>query len=205
MALYLHRFQGKCAAGDQFTYGWHANSLRDLATAQAAAVAWNATVWNGAAAGNGYRDHVTADVSMLNVITTTIDPFTGKQLARADTAQVIAGVAGGNSMGADVALCVSLRTSLPQRRGRGRFYLPQPAASQLTTQGRVLPDLINDLIDSLTSAWTTYDSGTDRPVLYGPTDRIIRNIVSFDIGDLYDTQRRRENKVTEARTTHVMP
>ena len=72
MALYLHRFQGKCATGDQFTYGWHANSLRDLATAQGAAVSWNATLWTGGLAGNGLRDHVTADVSMLNVTTTTM-------------------------------------------------------------------------------------------------------------------------------------
>lgn len=205
MTLYLHRFQGKCAGGDQFIYGWHANSARTLANAQAAAVTWNAVVWNGAAAGNGFKDHVTADVSMLNVTTTEINILTGKQLARADTAQVIPGVAAGNAMPADVALVISKRTSLPTRAGRGRMYLPQPAASQLTTQGRVLPDLVNDLIDSLTAAWTGYNSGTDRPVIFGRATHSTLNLTSFDVGDLYDTQRRRENKVTEARVTHVMP
>jgi len=205
MTLYLHRFQGNLAAGDQFNYSWWASSTRSLAAAQAAAVTWNAAVWNGASAGNGYKDHVTAGVSMLNVTTSTIDQPTGKQLARVDTGQVIAGVAAAPAMSADTALVVSLRSDLPQVAGRGRFYLPQPAASQLTTTGRVLADLITDLMASLTAAWTGYVSAVDRPVLYGRTSRLTRNLVSFDIGDLYGTQRRRENKLVEGRTSAAMP
>lgn len=205
MVLYYHRFSGTLAAGDQFNYGWYSTSIRSLAAAQAAAVTWNAVLWNGASAGNGFKDHATAGVSMQNVTTVSVDQLTGKQLARTDTAQVIAGVAGGNALPADVALCVSTRTDLPQRKGRGRFYLPQPAESNLTATGRVLPDLINDLIAALTSAWAGYNSASDRPVLYSRTDRLARNLVSFNIGDLWDTQRRRENKVLESRTNGAMP
>lgn len=205
MSVFRHRFVGKCAAGDTFVYQWYAESIRTIAQAQLAAVAWNAAVWNGATAGNGYKDHVTADVSMLTVITAEIAASTGKQLQRAETAQVIAGVAAGNSLSADCCMVVSLRSSLPQRTGRGRFYMPQPAALNLTTQGRITADMTNDILAALTAAWGAYDTGIDRPVIYSPTFRLTRPIISFDIPDLFTTQRRRENKVTQTRVTAAMP
>lgn len=205
MPLYLHRFIGKCAAGDQFSYGWHANSIRSIDDAHAAAIVWNQVVWNGATAGNGWRDHVTADVSMLDVITVEKNVADGKQLAARETGQVIAGVAAGNAMPADVALVVSLKTALPQRTGRGRFYLPQPAVSAGTALGRVSADTQNDVVAALAAAWAGYNTGVDKPVVYSPTFRVIRTVTTFNVGDLWDTQRRRENKVTELRVPANMP
>lgn len=205
MPLYKHTFIGKCAAGDQFSYSWCANSIRDIDTAHAAVLVWNQTLWNGAVVGNGYKDHVTADVSMISVKTAELNMADGKQLALRQNGQVIAGVAAGNALPADVALVVSLRTAFPQVSGRGRFYLPQPAASQLTSLGKVAADIVSDTMASLTAAWAAYNTGVDRPVIYSPTFNLTRTLTSFDIGDLYDTQRRRENKVTEVRTTAAMP
>jgi hypothetical protein len=205
MTLFLHKFQGKCAAGDQFTYSWWANSTRSLAAAQTAAWDWNAALWLGAVAGNGLRDHLPVDVAMQNVTTVIIEQATGKQLARADTAQLVGGVVLDNALPADVALCVSLRSNLPQRAGRGRFYLPQPAATQTTSEGRVAPDFVADVVASLTAAWAAYNTASDRPVIYGRTSRLLQGIVNFNVGDLFDTQRRRENKVSEARTVAAMP
>lgn len=205
MTLYKHVFTGMCAAGDQFNYGWYANSLRTLAAAQTAALAWNSTLWNGAVAGNGYQDHCSTDVAVTQVKTVEIDPATGKQLALAVDGQSISGASAAFAMPADSALVVSLRTAFPQRSGRGRFYLPQPSIDSISSTGRVLADVINDTIASLTAAWTAYNSGVERPVIYSPTFRLTRNVTNFDIGDLFDTQRRRENKLTEARTTAGMP
>ena len=55
------------------------------------------------------------------------------------------------------------------------------------------------------SAWAGYNTSNDRPVIYSRTGRSFVNITSFDIGDLFDTQRRRENKLLEARSTSAMP
>lgn len=205
MALYKHIFTGICAAGDGFSYQWHANSIRDIATAHGAAIVWNQTLWNGAVAGNGYKDHVTGLVQMASVKTVQIDVATGKQLALRQTGQIIAGTVVGDCMPADVSLVVSLRTAFPQRSGRGRFYLPQPSNAQVTATGRVAADIINDTNASLAAAWAGYNTGVDRPVIYSPTFRLTRDLVSWDIGDLYDTQRRRENKVTEVRQGGNMP
>lgn len=205
MPLYQHRFSGHTASSETFMYTWWANSIRSAADAHAAAIAWNALLWNGAVAGNGYKDHVTANVGMDNVTTVTITQATGLQTARLDSAQAIPGVAAGAPFPADVALVISLRSNLANRQGRGRFYLPQPAASQTTATGRVLADLITDLGASLAAAWAGYNTTNDRPVIYSRTSKQIQNVVSFNVGDLFDTQRRRENKLLEARTVTAMP
>jgi hypothetical protein len=205
MTLYLHRFTGSLAAGDMFTYAWHANSGRSLALAQLAAVGWNADVWNGASAGNGYKDHVTAGVSMLTVTTVSINPATGKQINRADTNQVIAGVAAGNALPGKTSTIVSTRTELATRAGRGRFHMPQPAVSQVTSTGRVLADLVSDLIDSLVAAWTGYNTATDIPVIYHKALGTTDVITNFDVPDLFGCLTTRDNKVLAARSTAVMP
>lgn len=205
MPLYQHRFLGHTADGDNWMYSWWATSNRNLVDAQAAAVAWNAALWAGATAGNGLEDHVTAQVGNASVTTVTVDVLTGLQSARVDTAQVINGVAAGNALPADVALVVSLRTGLANRRGRGRFYLPQPAASNLTVNGRVLADFVTDLSASLDAAWGVYNTATDIPVVYSRTARATNPITTFDIGNLYDTQRGRESSQVEARTSTIMP
>lgn len=205
MPLYQHRFLGHTADGDNWMYSWWATSNRNLVDAQAAAVAWNATLWAGATAGNGLEDHVTAQVGNDSVTTVTVDVLTGLQSARVDTAQAIVGVAAGNALPADVALVVSCRTGLANRRGRGRFYLPQPAASQLTVNGRVLADFITDVSASLQAAWDTYNTATDIPVVYSRTGKFTTPMTSFDIGNLYDTQRGRESSQVEARTSTIMP
>jgi hypothetical protein len=205
MALYVHRFQGVNAAGDQFTYSWWSNSVRTLAAANGAAMTWNATLWNGATAGNGLKDHCNAGTAMQNVSTIQIEQTTGKQLARIDASQTIAGTNAANPLPADVALVVSLRTALPQRSGRGRFYLPQLSVADVTSTGKVGADAITDLMNNLLAAWTAYNTASDRPVLYGRTSRLLQNIVTWNIGDLFDTQRRRENKITEVRSQGTMP
>lgn len=205
MPLYQHRFTGHTASNETFMYTWWANSIRSLADAQTAAVAWNVLLWNGATAGNGYQDHVTTNVGVDNVTTVTIDPLTGLQSARVDTGVTEDGVVVGTPMPADVCLVVSLRSALANRRGRGRFYLPQPATATLTSDGRVIADLITDLGASLAAAWASYNTANDRPVIYSRTGRNFVNITSFNVGDLFDTQRRRENKLLEARTVTAMP
>lgn len=205
MPLYRHVFQGKCAAGDQFSYHWCADSVRSLSAAHSAAVVWNDTLWNGSVAGNGYQDHCTADVAMQEVVTTQLDVATGKGLAQARSGQSIAGVVAGNALPADVCMVVTLRSALPQITGRGRFSLPQPSTGQLTSVGRWVADFINDVVASLDAAWAAYETVNDHLVIYSTTYRVTRDVVKYDISDLAGTQRRRENKLTATRTSGVLP
>lgn len=205
MPLYQHRFQGHCAAGDMFIYSWWAEDTRDIDAAHGAAVDWNALLWAGAGGVGGYDEMVTANVGVDLVITGQIAMATGTQEARRETAQSLDGTAAGSPLPADVALVVSLRTMLANRRGRGRFYLPQPAVNQVTATGRVVQASITGLVAALEAAWAGYNAATSRPVVYSRTARSVQDITSFDVGDLFDTQRRRENDLLQVRTTETMP
>lgn len=204
MALYLHRFQGVCASGDSFGFSWWSDSTSNLATAQAGAVAWAGDLWAGPGAGLGWQDQITAGVQLTRVATSTIDIATGLQSAIAEDTVALPGLAAGNAMPADVALVVSLRTELANRRGRGRFYLPQPAALTLTADGRYTQALATELVTALEAAWQGYTT-VGNPVVYSRVGRSIETVTSFDVGDLFDSQRRRENALAETRTTSAMP
>lgn len=191
--------------GDIFMFSWWADDSRTTAVANAAAVVWATTLWDGATAGNGLSDHLTTAVGLDLVSTGRIDVATGGQDELIESPVSLVGADAGSALPGDVALVVSLRTNLANRRGRGRFYLPQPAASSLTSDGKVNADTINDIIASLQAAWGPYNSATAAPVVYSRTGRITTPVVRFDIGNLFDTQRRRENAVTESRTSSTMP
>lgn len=205
MALYQHRFGGHTAAGENWMFTWWADSSRSSGDAQAAAIQWATDLWAGATAGNGLEDHLPTTVGLDTVTTVQVTTATGVQITRQDNALSLDGVSASNTLPSDVSVVVSLRTATPTRAGRGRFYLPPGIVADVTSTGRVLADFITDLTASLTAAWTGYNSASDTPVVYSRTQRVTRNIVSFNLGDLFDTQRGREGNLVEARTSTSMP
>jgi len=186
-------------------FTWWADSARSSGDAHAAAEAWVSALYAGATAGNGLEDHTATTVGLDSVTTVLVDAATGTQITRVDSALSIDGVSASNTLPSDNAVVVSLRTATPTRSGRGRFYLPPVTVTDVETTGRVLADLITDLSASLTTAWTGYNSASDTPVVYSRTQRLFRPVTSFDIGDLFDTQRGREDNLVEARTSASMP
>lgn len=203
MALYQHRFIGAQDAGDDFVFAWWSDSAASIDTAQAAAVQWLSDLVAGPSAGNGLQDRITSGVSFSFVRTGLINVADGQQQQLRETAVTHAGVATGNSLPADVALVCSLRTDLANRRGRGRFYLP--ALSTITvTAGKLTTSHQVALADALEFAWNGYSS-TGSPVVYSRTSRAFQPVVTFDVGNLFDTQRRREAQITEVREARTMP
>lgn len=198
MALYQHRFGGHCASGDIFVFSWWSDSAGDIASVQAAAVSWATTFWTG------YDTICTAGVGLDTVRTGLIDPATGQQQELAEDGVALVGVAAGNALPADCAIVASLRTNLANRRGRGRFYLPQPAAATLAADGRMAVGINGDVADALASAWSGF-SGTGSPVVYSRVNRSTQVVTTFNVGDIYDTQRRRENSLVESRESRPMP
>lgn len=205
MPLYRHRFSGTCAAGDIFVFTWWSDSSLSTEQANSAAVSWIDTVWNGDGTNVGYGDHVTTDVTVTQVSTGEVDISSGQQQTLAETSVTHAGVATGSAMPADVAIVVTLRSILANRSGRGRFYLPQPAVSTASALGRIGSTVQSDLVTILQSAWSDAVTAGLTPVIYSRTYSALRTISRYGVGDLFDTQRSRENQLSETRTMMDMP
>jgi hypothetical protein len=204
MALYQHRFQGVLPAGDIFVFSWWSESSVTIDTAQGKAVQWAADFWAGESGTNGYGSLCTAGVVLQRVSTGEITMATGQQQSLRETDVTHAGTATGSALPGDVALVVSLRTALANRSGRGRFYLPQPAASALADDGRVATAAQTAVADAAAFAWTGSNDSLG-PVVYSRTKRTTQVISTFNVGNLFDTQRRRENALVEVRTSRTMP
>ncbi|WP_299315199.1 hypothetical protein [uncultured Halomonas sp.] len=204
MPLFQHRFGGGLAAGDVWQFTWWADHPGGVTSANNDAVAWLSAFWGGPAGTDGYGAIVTADVTATTVTTGEIDIATGQQISRADAVVTLAGTAAVDALPADVAIVVSLRTTLANRRGRGRFYLPQPSVQALTATGRMEPGIRTQVLDALDFAWQSY-TATGSPVVYSRTGRFTTPVSTYDIGDLFDTQRGRENALVESRESRDMP
>lgn len=205
MPLYQHRFQGHCSAGDIFVFSWWSDSSVSIDTSQSNAVSWANAVWAGAAGVDGLSTFTTPNVGLDRITTGEINPLTGQQLALRETGSALVGAAAGNPLPPEVALVVSLRTALANRTGRGRFYLPQLAATALDADGLLSDAAQTGLVNALQDAWSGSNAAGENPVVYSRTARATRVITSFDIGDVFDVQTRRQNSLTQQRTSALMP
>lgn len=201
MTLYQHRFHGSLPAGDQFVFSWWANSLRTLADAQIAAVQWLTDFTGGA---TGFASKVTAGVVFDRVTTGQITLATGHQTALAEDVVAIAGTAAPPSLPQELTEVVSLRTVLANRSGRGRFYLPAMASSKLTNAGKLDNAVRGDVMAKLDVAWAAYNVIGTVPVVYSRKLRTTNDVISYNMGDVFDVQTRRDNKVTVDRVSLPM-
>lgn len=199
MPLYQHQYVGHTATGETWNFSWWADSTLGIEAEADAAVTWGSTFWL-----NGYDALTPASVGIDGVNVREITPATGLQIRLAERALELPGVAVGSALPADCAVVVSLRTDLANRRGRGRFYLPQPAVGTVTADGRITQTAVDAIIAVLGTAFTEY-AALGNPVVYSRTNRQFTTITRMVVGDLFDTQRRRENKTLESRTSAVMP
>lgn len=197
MALYRHTLLGTYP-GEVWTFRVHSDGNISLAAAQSA---WASGVTAFASA--AYLGDLCADVAFTEITTAELDPVTGGQLTKASDPR--------SEVGTSVAAClpfqctpvVSLRTADASRRGRGRFYAPSPAVDT-QSGGRLTATAQGNLADSAAALFGGLSGAGLQPVLYGGAGSTTIPLVSLDVGDVIDTQRRRRNKLIEARTSRIL-
>lgn len=205
MPLYQHRFHGATAGGDIFVFSWWVDTAESSVTVMNDfAVDWITAFWNGPGGTDGYGSIATAATAITRVTTGEIAQATGQQQTLAEEDVSLPGTSLDNTLPADLAIVVSLRTQQANRQGRGRFYLPPPVVSTVDADGRITAAAVATILDALEPAWSAYNVAKT-PVVYSRTARSIAPVTSFNVGDLFDTQRRRENALTEVRSSRTMP
>jgi hypothetical protein len=132
-----------------------------------------------------------------------VDQATGQILRTMSGTGTYAGTGITNPFPPQLSVCVSLRTSRSGARYRGRFYLPAPLASNGDTIGRIVAARVTDVTTALSTAFSAA-IGVGPSVIvmiYSRVGRSVEPVLSLDVGNVMDTQRRRRDKLVEVRTS----
>lgn len=205
MPLFQHRYQGHLAAGDIFVFSWWSDTSLTIDTSHGNAVQWATDFFAGPGGTDGYGAFTSTAVGIDRITTGEITTATGQQQSLRESVVTLTGDTVGTSLPQEVALVVSLRTALANRSGRGRFYLPQPSENATTDTGRLSGTAQTDIVAALDFAWGNSNAAGELPVIYSRTNRTTQAITSFDVGDLFDVQTRRQNSLTQVRVSEPMP
>lgn len=160
---------------------------------------WNA-VWNS------YKARCVGATVFGGTTTDQVDIDSGVVLGRAGASSTVVGTGPSNTLPPDVAVCISLRTEIFTRSGRGRSYLPAPNISSVATNGNMLPVVATDALAGVAAglaAMRALEAGTNL-IVYSRTRHEVYPVVTAAVGDHWDTQRRRDNSLPEGYTTQAL-
>lgn len=187
-------------AGESFTFTL--SCFNAAGTVAGAAGAWHTALgllWNGAAPPADSIKQLIPTTSGIDISSATeIDPLTGKNLGQVQTAEGLIGTDASGPLPPQCSIVVSMRTALFNKAGRGRFYLPTFGVDVLAA-GR-LPNTARTQICTAAQKMVQSLNGSGYTVvIYHRKAKTHDNVVSVNVGDVYDTQRRRRDKLIEAR------
>jgi len=123
----------------------------------------------------------------------------GKNVATAQTNLTLAGTSSEESLPPQIAMVVSERTATPTRGGRGRIFLPAPIVTESVGQ-RILSASKTEVLNAALLMFSHLEDAGLGCVLVARDHLTVTPVISLDVGDVFDTQRRRRNKLFEVRS-----
>lgn len=99
------------------------------------------------------------------------------------------------------AIVVGLRTGTAGASARGRFYLPGTATNTVSTGGRIKPATVTDLLNGLGAYFQAINAGGYNVGVFSQTTHGFTPSPYIELGDVWDTQRRRRDTLVESRST----
>ena len=187
--------------GETWSFTIHTEGTGSLTSANSAAVAFWDLLWGGVATpADSIKQLIPTTVTSVQVSTASLDALTGKQVARVITPDAKAGTNANGPLPPQCAVAVSLRTASATRSGRGRFYLPVYGTNEAvagvldSTAQTQTATAAQKALQSLVAAGFT-------PVIYHRGPKSTTAITTVDVGNVFDTQRRRRDKLIETRVS----
>jgi hypothetical protein len=122
----------------------------------------------------------------------------GKNVSQIVTPLTLVGTSTDELLPPNVAVAASLRTDTPTKAGRGRNFLPSPVVTCVVDQ-----KLDTTIQTAIKNAWlralNSMNADDCRVVIWSRATSIPFDVVSVDVGDVFDVQNRRRNQQTEVR------
>lgn len=201
-------FNGVLGSSEVFAFSWGFTSATWNTPDQAvgAAAVWIARVMTVNGMINAYAPHVT--FNSVRCVKLNASGGTDSAVTLGITPLVGGSTSDPNSLPFEVSPCVTLRTAVQSRRGRGRFYLPPPVRSQVGGQG-VFVGLFagtgtTGAAGNIAEAFNNFKTNNPAvPVVISKVGgTVVTNpVTSVDVGNVPDSQRRRRNRLTEVRVS----
>lgn len=197
MAIFRHVLSGT-TPGEIWSFTLHTEGSLDVDAAATAFTSASTAFWTGS------MDALFAtDVVATQASTATLSEATGGQITRRITGLSLPGTATEEMLPFQVAVVVSLRSALATRSGRGRFYLP-PLTTASLESGRLVETDQSAVANYASTYLQALDTAGLAPVIWGRTSLTATPVTELDVGDVFDTQRRRRGSLIESRQTRTL-
>lgn len=202
MANYRGTVSGHLEGGEIFNFTIHFRAAIDQAVTMATDLADAVTLmWSGTNTPAGNIEALyPAAIGVDGVKVDELDS-SGRNVSQGLASLALVGTGTGEALPPQNAVVVSLRTLLPTRAGRGRFYLPSPVVSTVLDQ-RLDSTAQTDILNGALAMLQHMAGLTWQPIIFHRGGQTPDDVVSIDVGDVFDNQRRRRNKLVETRVRH---
>lgn len=186
------------------TFTFTLSAFNAAGTVAGAAAAWSTALgllWNGVAPpADSIKQLIPTTSGIDQSSATEIDPLTGKNLGQVVNTQALVGTDATGPIPPQCATVVSLRTALFNKAGRGRFYLPALATDKVSA-GRLLMAARDSIAVASQKMIQSLNGAGYTVVVYHRETKTHDNVTQVSVGDVFDTQRRRRDKLIEVRNT----
>lgn len=202
MANYRGKVFGHLEGGEVFNFVMHFQAVIDQAATMSIDLADAVTLmWSGT---NTPAGNITAlypaTIGVDGVVVDELDAG-GHNVSQGRTALALVGTGTDEPLPPQCSVGVSLRTLKPTRAGRGRIYLPSPVTTTVLDQ-RLDSAAQNDILHGALAMLEHMKGLGWNPVIFHRDGTNPDEIVSIDVSNVFDTQRRRRNKLVPIRVSH---
>jgi len=204
MAFYRATASGHLEGGEVFNFTVHFRAVTGQAAVMATDFADAVTaMWSGT---NTPAGNITAlypaSIGVDSVRVDELDAF-GRNVSQGRESLALVGTGTDEPLPPQCAVVVSTRTDVPTRAGRGRFFLPSPVVTTVIDQ-RLDSAAQGDVLHGAEAMLNHMKAATWTPVVYHRGANAADDIFTIDVGDVFDTQRRRRNKLVETRVSATL-